>query len=237
MQLQSMLAVALLLGGVEPQADKQLIATISGPELKGGIVSEITWDGGVVVIQGVFATPAGLDAQYFVVAADRISLQKRDTQPPGSLKYWNAKASRVSPTGLGRITSSSDTKMPQFGIGSLERRIGESVEMGGTQTRTVLRLGELTLLERSGPEPYDGETWSWSPPELNRIAYVNAKGDLWVASADGRDPKRVLAGDFSLPAWSADGSAIAVAERKDGGRKWEISVVHLPEALRVGPRR
>jgi hypothetical protein len=122
--------------------------------------------------------------------------------------------------------------MPQFGIGSLERRLGEAHDMGGTQTKSVIRLGQLVLLEREGPEPYDGETWSWSPPELNRIAYVDGKGDLWTAMADGRRPTRVLKGDFTLPAWSPDGRSIAVAERKDGGRRWEISVVHLPASTR-----
>ena len=67
---------------------------------------------------------------------------------------------------------------------------------------------------------------------MNRIAYVDAEGDLWVARADGRDARRLLKGDFTLPAWSDDGKAIAVAERKDGGRRWDISVVLLPENLR-----
>ena len=82
---------------------------------------------------------------------------------------------------------------------------------------------------QSGVAPYDGEVWSWSPAELNRIAYVDGNGDLWVASADGRDARRLLKGDFTLPAWSDDGKAIAVAEKKDGGRRWDISVVLLPE--------
>jgi Tol biopolymer transport system component len=41
-----------------------------------------------------------------------------------------------------------------------------------------------------------------------------------------------LKGDFTLPAWSDDGKAIAVAEKKDGGRRWDISLVLLPEELR-----
>jgi len=74
------------------------------------------------------------------------------------------------------------------------------------------------------------------PAELNRIAYVDGKGDLWVARADGGEPQRILRGDYTLPAWSDDGRAIAVAERKDGGRRWEISIAYLPEALRTPPR-
>ncbi|HXW04521.1 MAG TPA: hypothetical protein VD833_04765 [Vicinamibacterales bacterium] len=224
---------AFLVAPAQERPDKQLVVSISGPDLKGGIVSEITWDGGLLMMQGVFAEPGGeLKAHYLVTAADGITLEKREAQTEASAKYWQMKSGRVSPTGLGRIESGSDTKMPQFGIGSLERRIGDAIDMGGTRTRSVLRLGTLVMLERDGPEPYDGETWSWSPAELNRIAYVDGQGDLWVARADGRDARRLLRGDFTLPAWSDDGRAIAIAERKDGGRRWDISVVHLPEALR-----
>ncbi|HEX9366936.1 MAG TPA: hypothetical protein VF921_09920 [Vicinamibacterales bacterium] len=42
---------------------------------------------------------------------------------------------------------------------------------------------------------------------------MDGKGDLWVASADGRNARRLLKGDFTLPAWSDDGKAIAVAEK------------------------
>lgn len=224
----------MVAGAAQPQAEKQLVATVAGPDLKGGIISEITWDGGVLMIQGVFVEPGGdLKAQYFVAPADGIALEKRDAQTERSLQYWQKKSSRRSPTGYGPIETNSDTKMPQFGLGSLERRLGDAHDMGGTQTTIVLKLGRLVLFERSGPAPYDGETWSWSPAELNRIAYVDGGGDLWVARADGREPRRVARGDYTLPAWSDDGRTIAVAERRDGGRRWDISLIHLPPPLRA----
>jgi hypothetical protein len=225
--------VAALATPLVQEPEKQLVVTVTGPELRGGILSEITWDNGELLLQGVFAEPGGaLKAQYYLVPAKKMTIEHRDLQTDESLKYWQSKASRVSPTGLGRITSKTDTKMPQFGIGGLERRIGEAVDMGGTQTTSSLHIGGLTLLERDGPEPYDGETWSWSPAELNLIAYTDAKGDLWVADADGKRARRLMRGDFTLPAWSPDGRLIAIAERKDGGRRWEISVIHLPDVLR-----
>jgi hypothetical protein len=221
-----------LAGAAQQQAEKELIVTITGPQLKGGVVSEITWDGNTLLLQGVFSEPGGeLKAQYFVVPAESTKLEQRDTQTDASLEYWRKKASRTSPTGLGRIEIGSDTKMPQVGIGGLERRINDAVEMGGTQTTIIAKLGPLIMLERMGPEPYDGELWSWSPAELNRVAYVDDKGDLWVANADGRNAKKIMNGSFTLPAWSDDGRSIAIAERKDGGRRWEISVVRLPRAL------
>lgn len=216
------------------QAEKQLVATITSEQLKGGVVSEIAWDGGTLVLQGVFAKPSGeLEAQYFITPAKNIDLKQQPSHTDASAKYWEMKARRVSPTGLGTITLKKDAKMPMYGIASQEQRMVEANEMGGTQVLHTVMLGTLVLHERLGlTAPYDGELWSWSPPELNRVAYINKGGDLWIARADGRDPQRVMRGDFTLPAWSEDGRMIAVAERKNGGRKWEISVITLPPQLR-----
>ena len=221
---------------VAQSAEKQVIVTISTTELKGGMVSEIAWDGGVLVLQGVFANPDGtLAAQYFVTPAENISLKQQTAHTDRSAKYWETKARTVSPTGLGRITMAHDAKLPMYGIASQAQRMQDAVQMGGTQKQYVLRLGNLVLHERTGDiPPYDGELWSWSPAELNRIAYISSDGDLWVAHADGTRAQRLLRGNFTLPAWSDDGKLIAIAERKDRGAKWEISIVHVPPALRDG---
>jgi hypothetical protein len=232
-------AIAVLCAWLAPVAgqngiERQVVVTIRPAELEGGILTEITWDKGALLLQGAIANPDGtLSARYVVVPAKGTNLSHLKQQTDASLEYWQKKAKRVSPTGLGRIESSMDAKMPMYGIGDLERRVNEAVDMGGTQQKHVLRLNRLILFERDGGvEPYNGEFWSWSPAELNRIAYVDAKGDLWVASADGSDPRRLLKGDFTLPAWSDEGGAIAVADKKDGGRRWEIIIVFLPDDLR-----
>ncbi len=219
----------------DPQVEKQLVLTITATDLDGGILSEITWDNGTLMLQGVIANPDGsLSGRYLVVPAKGTTLSHLKEQTDQSLSYWNSKANRLSPTGLGRIEGGSDAKLPMYGVGSLERRIGDAVDMGGTQHKHVLRLGKLILHEReTDVEPYDGEVWSWSPAELNRIAYVDGKGDLWVAVADGSRSQRLLKGGFTLPAWSDDGRSIAVAEKKDGGRRWDVVLVALPEALRT----
>ena len=119
----------------DQQAEKQVIATIAGPDLKGGIVLEITWDGGTLLIQGVFAKPGGeLAAHYIVIPANGVNLERRDEQTASSLKYWKMKASRVSPTGLGRITSKSDSKMrPRGGpSGGSSRSVASSSEVSGS---------------------------------------------------------------------------------------------------------
>ena len=174
-----------------------------------------------------------MSGRYAVIPAKGTTLAHLKEQSDQSVTYWNLKSNRLSPTGLGRIQSGTDSKLPIYGVGSLQTRIHDAADMGGTQRKVTIRLGRLMLHERDdGREPYDGEIWSWSPAELNRIAYVDGKGDLWVAAADGTKAQRLLKGDFTLPAWSDDGRAIAVAERKDGGRRWELFVVLLPEDLR-----
>ena len=234
-----MTLVALALGGAAAPAaqtvEKQHVVTITAPDIDGGILAEITWDNGALLLQGVMANPDGsLSGRYLLVPAPGMELRRLKAHTDASEKYWERKARRVSPTGLGSITSGSDSKMPIYGIASLETRMADAHNLGGMQKKLVFQLGRLVIHERTdGREPYDGEFWGWSPAELNRIAYVDGHGDLWVARADGRDAKRILKGDFSLPAWSDDGKAIAVAERKDGGRRWEVSVILLPEPLRT----
>jgi hypothetical protein len=230
----TLLLTALLAVPGDQTVERQLVLTITAPDIDGGILSEITWDNGALLLQGVVANPDGsLSGRYVVIPAKATTLQKRKDQTDASVAYWEKKAKRMSPTGLGAITAGVDSKMPMYGIASLERRMEDAAEMGGMQQKTIVRLGKLVIHERpNGVAPYDGEIWSWSPAELNRIAYVDGKGDLWVAAADGRNPRRLLKGDFTLPAWSDDGKAIAVAEKRDGGRRWDISVVLLPEELR-----
>lgn len=214
--------------------EKQHVLTITAPDMDGGILSEIAWDNGALLLQGVMANPDGtLSGRYLLVPANGTELRKLKAHTDASEKYWDRKARRTSPTGLGTISTASDSTLPMYGIASLETRINDAHSMGGMQKKFVFRLGRLVLHERTdGRDPYDGEFWGWSPPELNRIAYVDGEGDLWIAAADGRDARRILKGNYTLPAWSDDGKAIAIAERKDNGRRWDISVVLLPESLR-----
>jgi hypothetical protein len=225
--------------GIHAQApDKELVATISGPALAGGIVSSIAWDGQALVIQTVAANKDGtLTGRYFAVPGRGMELRPLASPPPGLADYWKMKSSRVSPTGLGRITLASDSKMPMYGIASQEKRMVDAADMGGMLTAHEVRIGSLVIHRRRDVEPYDGEVWSWSPAEINRVAYVDEKGALWIARADGREAARVAKGDYTLPAWSPDGRLLAVAERKDGGARWEISVIHLPEKFRSDVRR
>jgi hypothetical protein len=232
------ISIALLLLGAgltlgAQSGDKELVATISGPTLSRGIVSGLAWDGGTLVIQTIaIATDGTRSARYFTVPGPRMKVVPLPVASPGVERYWAMKANRVSPSGIGRITSADDAKLPMYGIASQEQRLLDAMDMGGTRMTYELRLGALLLHRRFNVAPYDGEVWSWSPPQLGRIAYVDEKGALWIALADGRGAERLLKGTFTLPAWSEDGLVLAIAERKDDGAKWEVSVIHLPEKYR-----
>jgi Tol biopolymer transport system component len=234
--IASLVVIVLLLTGSTlsaQTAEKQLVMTITSEQLNGGLVSEITWDGGALVLQGAFAKPSGeLSAKYFVQPARGVAMEQREGHTEASARYWEIKSKPLSPTGIGRITTGKDEKLPMYGIASQEQRMSDANDMGGTQVLHTIKLGNLLLHERvSRIPPYDGELWGWSSPEINRIAYIDKKGDLWIATADGRNPQRVLSGNFMLPAWSEDGTQIAVAERKNNGKKWEIFVVTVPPSL------
>ena len=238
-RMRHVLASALIAAVLVPTTaaqnlDKELVASISGPALDRGIVSELLWDGGTLIIQSAVVQPDGqLTPRYFAAPAANMDLQRLDAAPVSAEHYWKMKSSRVSPTRLGTISARHDTQLPMFGVGTTQNRLLNAVEIGKMDVTHQFRLGGLLIHSRRGTEPpYDGEVWAWSGPELNRIAYVDEKGDLWIARADGKHAERVLRGPVTLPAWSEDGRLIAVTERKDGGARWDISIVRVPERFR-----
>ena len=103
-----------LFAAPQPRPEKELILTITAPELKGGVISEITWDGDTLMLQGVFAEPTGeLKAQYFVVPADGTKLEHRKEQTDSSLEYWRRKSRSIARSTTG---SSSMVQMTGFAM-------------------------------------------------------------------------------------------------------------------------
>jgi hypothetical protein len=237
MAFRHLMAAAVIMWGVVASSviaqapEKELVATISGKQLSGGLVTGVAWDGGTLIVQVAAIEKGEAKARYFAVPGRGMELRTLDALPVSVEGYWKLKASRRSPTGLGAITLESPSKLPMYGVATQEKRFADAMDMGGTQVTHEVRLGDLVINRRRDTAPYDGEVWSWSPADVNRVAYVDEKGDVWIARADGRNPERVLSGRFTLPAWSENGRELAVAERK-GDSKWEISVVHLPDRFR-----
>ncbi|MBA3949580.1 MAG: hypothetical protein H0X44_06485 [Acidobacteria bacterium] len=170
----------------------------------------------------------GHDARFYALPGPGVELRRLAEPPATRDAYWKRKASRVSPTGLGRIAKASDAQLPMMGVGSLEQRLANAANFGGMAQTFEVRLGDLVLYTSGERDPYDGEVWAWSPAEVNRIAYVDGKGDLYVAGADGAGARRIARGDFLLPAWSLDGRAIAVVERNARKKRWDVYVIAVP---------
>lgn len=209
-------------------AERLLIASIEPAQVELGTVAELVWDGDELVV--LVAVPRGgtHEPRFYALPGPGVALRRLPAPPAGREKYWKDKASRVSPTGLGRITKASDSQLPMMGVGSLEQRLDNAAGFGGTSQKFEVRLGDLVLHASSTRDPYDGEVWAWSPAEINRIAYVDGKGDLHVAGADGAGARRLARGNFLLPAWSLDGRAIAVVERNDRKKRWDVYVIPVP---------
>jgi formylglycine-generating enzyme required for sulfatase activity/Tol biopolymer transport system component/type II secretory pathway pseudopilin PulG len=73
-------------------------------------------------------------------------------------------------------------------------------------------------------------SWSVSPswsPDGRRIAFAEAKADIWIMDADGANLQNLTNGDFKFtksPTWSLDGTRIAFSATKDD-KVWSLFVI------------
>src|SRR5258705_1951969 len=110
-----MVALPLLLAGLllfpgDQTVERQHVLSITAPDIDGGILSEITWDNGALLLQGVVANPDGsLSGRYVVVPAKGTTLARLKEQTDASTDYSTRKSKRISPTRIGRITTASDS--------------------------------------------------------------------------------------------------------------------------------
>ena len=157
-----MVALPLLLrlarrrGAGDQAVERQHVLTITAPDIDGGILSEITWDNGALLLQGVVANPDGsLSARYVLIPAKGTTLDATEgPDRPVDRVLGEEIEARSAPPGVGSISSAVDSKMPMYGIASLEQRMGDAHDMGGMQQKVVVRLGKLVLHEReSGVAP------------------------------------------------------------------------------------
>ena len=80
-------ALCVVAGVAGDQAvERQHILSISAPDIDGGILSEITWDNGAILMQGVVANPDGsLAARYVVIPARGTTLARLKAQTDPSI--------------------------------------------------------------------------------------------------------------------------------------------------------
>ena len=111
------LLAAAVAVAADQAVERQHVLTIKAPDIDGGILSEITWDNDSLMLQGVVAGPDGsLSARYLLIPAKSTTLEHRKEHTDTSLQYWEKKSKRLSPTGVGSITTIADSKMPMYGV-------------------------------------------------------------------------------------------------------------------------
>ena len=77
----TLLLSALLAVPGDQAVERQHVLTITAPDIDGGILSEITWDNGALLLQGVVANPDGsLSGRYVIIPAKATTLEKRKDQ-------------------------------------------------------------------------------------------------------------------------------------------------------------
>lgn len=259
--MRTVLTLALLAAattGHAQNAEKQLVMTITSEQLKGGVVSEITWDGGVLVLQGVFAQPSGtLEAQYFVQTARGLAVEQRASHTEASAAYWETKSKTVSPIGLGRITTGKDEKMPLYGIASQEKRMDDANDMA--QAPDILSAIRAEAQDRSramalfdhlvtviGPRltgtPEYKAAADWSRDMLGSFGLVNARlepfefGRGWVLDKlviEMIEPRYMPLNGYA-EAWSASTKGEIVAAPVFIGDKSTAAVTALKPKLAGG---
>src|SRR5215831_1403009 len=76
----------------EQAVERQHVVTITAQQIDSGVLSEITWDNGALLLQGAVANPDGsLSGRYLIVPAGGTTLTQLKEQTDGSTEYWNRK--------------------------------------------------------------------------------------------------------------------------------------------------
>ncbi|HWO23684.1 MAG TPA: hypothetical protein VNO30_33310 [Kofleriaceae bacterium] len=91
----------------------------------------------------------------------------------------------------------------------------------------------INLSNRSGSDGRDGLRWS---PDGSKILYIGL-GQVWVANADGSDPKNLTGSSFSHrePIWSHDGKMIYFVRGTSGdGEIWVMNANGAGQRLFIG---
>src|SRR5215471_4844037 len=86
------LPTVALIAEAKQAVEKQHVLTITSQQIEGGVLSEITWDNGVLLLQGAIANPDGsLSGRYYVVPAAGTTLVQAKEQTSASMDYWTRK--------------------------------------------------------------------------------------------------------------------------------------------------
>ena len=224
-----------------------LVGQIDTGKLKGE-PTELAWapDGKQFFLQTSERDKQAMVAnpRFYLLSAADAKAQKIDAKPDWEAPYWLFKANEYAP---GSEKIAIDVKDEQRLANSTSSPMGGALAKGGTSAsqgatmddavnaaQNMQQVHVITLMLRGeqigqfiNQQFLPGYTFSWSPEQLGKIAYVNDAGHLAIMDVKGTD-KQQIDGTKSvlLPAWKADGSKIAFLQ-KAGRNKYELYVADV----------
>lgn len=228
-------------------ATPKLIGQIDTGKLKGE-PTELAWapDGQHFFLQTSERDKHAMvtNPRFFLVSASDAKAQKVDTKPDWEGPYWLFKSNEYAP---GAAKIAIDVKDQQRVVSSTASPSGGALAKGGTSASpgttvddavnaatNMQQVHVITLMlkgEQVGQfvneQFLPGYTFSWSPEQLGRIAYVNDGGHLAIMNLQGSDKQEIDGTkNVVLPAWKADGSKIAFLQ-KAGRNKYDLYIADV----------
>lgn len=247
--------IALLLAVVQIDGAKSLTAStpvvigeIDAGKLKGD-PTQLAWspDNAQLFLQASERDSLGMvkNPHFYVISAAGGKVEPVAAAPEWATSYWAWKSNKSAPGSSTfaidikqDIKTSTATSAPMGG--SLARGGGSNPNGGGTsiddvtmRTQQLQKQQVITLMLKNeivgefvNQQFLPGYTFGWAPQSVGMIAYCSETGHVIVMDEHGE--KQELAGtkDALLPAWSPDGTRIALLQ-KSGKKKYDVVVVEV----------
>lgn len=228
-------------------AAPKLVGQIDTGKLKGE-PTELAWgpDGAQFFLQTSERDKQAMIAnpRFFLISASDAKVKKVDEKPDWEAPYWLFKSNEYAP---GSEKVAIDVKDEQRLATSTSSPMGGALAKGGTSAsqgatmddavnaaNNMQQVHVITLMlkgEQIGQfvnqQFLPGYTFSWSPEQVGKIAYVNDSGRLAIMDVKGTNKQQVDGTkNVLLPAWKADGSKIAFLQ-KAGRNKYDLYVADV----------
>ena len=172
-------------------------------------------------------------------------LRRVEQEPPWSGIYWAHKSAldapgfrgfrvdletreeRVMATGVQGSLAPATNPTHGSELGPQGAAIASSVIQAQKVVRSTFKLHGEAIGEFVNTPPRFGLTYGWGPAGSGLIAFVDGKRRLTLMDGAGR--RRQVPGlrDACLPAWSPDGSRLAVLERTAKKKVYSLQVVSI----------
>jgi hypothetical protein len=217
-----------------------LVAELDLGKLKGEL-RQIGWsaDGRELYVQTAEGRDASAKLHHYLVPAAGGAPAPLREKPDWAASYWSFKSDRFAP-GMGSLMIDVQQSLEnmKYGTGSAgaidqgDRASGGLTTSGANAERAAmsdknhivrLKLLDETISEFVNEAAVPGLMFGWGPSGSGAIAFTDRDGRLFLFDHQKRKQAVSSARDAVLPAWTADGSRLAWAQ-KSGRRKYALMV-------------